>query len=275
MDDGAAEVPMRRTIDVRLDYWVAAPALIEVQAAVATGQDTTDEALSVSLDGVDLEVEALADDMGNRHHLVRAQSGQLVVQYGVVVHGRVAAPVTTPLDPLVLTRPSRYCEADRLAGFAASEFRGLTEAADLLPAVSSWVGDRLEYVPGSSGPTDGAVNTLLERRGVCRDYAHLTVALLRACGVPSRVVAVYAPGLWPMDFHAVVEAIVDGVWRVVDPTLLAPRSSLVRIATGRDAADTAFLTSYGGQLFPNLIEVGAVVDPYLPTDDVTELLSLG
>ena len=242
---------------------------------MASGQDTSDEELAVFLDGARLEVQELEDDAGNRHHLVRVPAGRLEVAYDVVVQGRVPPPPTTPLDPLVLTRPSRYCEADRLASFAAAEFRGLTEAADLLPAVSSWVGEKLEYVPGSSEPTDGALNTLLERRGVCRDYAHLTVALLRACGVPSRVVAVYAPGLWPMDFHAVVEAIVDGVWRVVDPTLLAPRTSLVRIATGRDAADTAFLTSYGGFLTPNRVEVGAIVDPYLPSDDVTELVSLG
>lgn len=262
-------------MSVRLDYWVAAAALVEIQVAVASGQQTSEENLTVALDGEQLPVQELGGDSGNRHHLVRVPPGRLEIEYGVVVDGRVAAPPTTPLDPLVLTRPSRYCEADRLASYAAAEFRGLTEASELLPAVSSWVGDRLEYVPGSSGPTDGALETLLERRGVCRDYAHLTVALLRACGVPSRVVAVYAPGLWPMDFHAVVEAIVDGTWRVVDPTLLAPRSSLVRIATGRDAADTAFLTSYGGHLTPNAVEVNAVVDPFLPTDDVDELVSLG
>jgi transglutaminase-like putative cysteine protease len=114
----------------------------------------------------------------------------------------------------------------------------------------------------------------MARQGVCRDFAHLTVALLRACGVPARLVAVYAPGLSPMDFHAVTEALVDGAWRVVDPTLLAPRSSLVRIATGRDAADTAFLTNQGGDLTFVEQEVSAVVEGDLPDDDVTALVSL-
>ena len=81
-------------------------------------------------------------------------------------------------------------------------------------------------MPGSSDPIDGAVDTLLAGAGVCR--AHLVVAVLRAVNVPARVVSVYAPGLSPMDFDAVGEAFVDGQWRVVDGTLLAPRQTLVR-----------------------------------------------
>ena len=84
--------------------------------------------------------------------------------------------------------------------------------------------------------------------GVCRDYSHLTIALLRALDTPARLVAVYAPGCDPMDFHAVTEVAVDGRWLAVDATTLAPRQSLLRIATGRDAADTAFLTNFGGHL---------------------------
>lgn len=158
---------------------------------------------------------------------------------------------------------------------AHAEFAGISGAAALLAAVSSWVGTRLRYVPGSSGPTDGAVQALLRRQGVCRDYAHLVVALLRALDVPARVAAVYAPGLEPMDFHAVAEAAVDGHWRVVDATLLAPRSGLVRIAAGRDAADTAFLSMYGGAATLLGSAVTAVLDGDLPADDVTRLVTIG
>ena len=77
-----------------------------------------------------------------------------------------------------------------------------------------------------------------------------------------------------MDFHAVAEALVDGHWQVVDATLLAPRASLVRIATGRDAADTAFLSTYGGAAELAAIEVTAVTDGPLPGDDVTELIGI-
>ena len=89
-------------------------------------------------------------------------------------------------------------------------------------------------------------DTLLAGAGVCRDYAHLVVALLRAVNVPARLVAVYAPGCQPMDFHAVAEAFVDGSGGSSTPRCLAPRQTLVRIATGRDAADTAFLDNHKG-----------------------------
>jgi transglutaminase-like putative cysteine protease len=128
---------------------------------------------------------------------------------------------------------------------ARAEFGGL-EGADLLAGVSSWVGVNIAYVAGSSRPIDGAVATLLGREGVCRDFAHLTAALLRANNVAARVVSVYAPGLTPMDFHVVTEACIDGGWYVVDPTCLAPREAMVRIATGADASGVAFITTLRG-----------------------------
>ena len=111
------------------------------------------------------------------------------------------------------------------------------------------------------------MDTHLARAGVCRDYAHLTIALLRARDVPARLVSVYAPGLRPMDFHAVVEALVDGRWVVVDPTGLAPRASMLRLATGRDAADTAFLSTYGGEVVFDHLQVLATTEGDLPTED--------
>ena len=141
--------------------------------------------------------------------------------------------------------------------------------------MAAWVGGHLSYVSGSSDPIDGSVDTYLLGKGVCRDYAHLVVAFLRARNVPARLVAVYAPGLSPMDFHAVAEAFVDRQWRVVDGTLLAPRSSLLRIATGRDAADTAFLDSFGGGITFNQATVTAVTHGRLPGDDPRTLVTLG
>lgn len=108
---------------------------------------------------------------------------------------------------------------------------------------------------------------------MCRDYAHLCVALLRGLGIPARLVAVYAPGLAPMDFHAVAEAWIGDAWRVVDATTLAPRSTLVRIATGRDAADTAFLTVVSGRADLVDVEVTAVAD-LLPADDLDVPVSI-
>jgi transglutaminase-like putative cysteine protease len=233
------------------------------------------EQLTITLDGRPLTASEVVIPGEGRSHVLTVPPGLLAVDYQATVVGRGAAPTVTRADYLTYARPSRYAESDRLAAVARAEFAGLSPGPDLLAAVSSWVGTKLSYVPGSSGPTDGAVQTLLRREGVCRDYAHLVVALLRALDVPARMTAVYAPGLQPMDFHAVAEAIVDGCWRVVDATLLAPRAGLVRIATGRDAADTAFLSTYGGAATLTRIAVLAVVDGELPPDDVTRLTSIG
>jgi transglutaminase-like putative cysteine protease len=101
-------------------------------------------------------------------------------------------------------------------------------------------------------------------QGVCRDYAHLVIALLRAMDMPARYTACFAPGLQPMDFHAVAEAYHDGAWYVIDGTRLANRRSLVRIATGRDAADCAFLSYHGGYVGLQRMRVDAWVVPDAP-----------
>jgi transglutaminase-like putative cysteine protease len=209
---------------------------------------------------------------GTRIHVMAATPGELVVDYSASVEGTNAPMATSEAELLRYVRPSRYCESDSLVPTARAEFAGLA-GADLLRSVSSWVGTRLSYVPGSSLPTDGAVRTLLARQGVCRDFAHLVTALLRSLDVPARLVAVYAPGLDPMDFHAVAEAYVGGAWYVVDATTLAPRGSLLRIATGRDASDTAFLSVYGGIAKFREVEVLAVADA-LPDDDLHNLVAM-
>jgi transglutaminase-like putative cysteine protease len=266
---------MRRDVSAHLSVDVTSAATLAFAVEVAPGHEA-DETLEVTLDGAALASERVDDADGTRLRVVRAGPGRLVVDYTAQVtgrHGDAVTPAPTTADLLRYLRPSRYAESDSLGPTASAEFAGL-HGSDLLAAVSSWVGTRLSYVPGSSQPTDGAVQTLLARQGVCRDYAHLVVGLLRALDVPARLAAVYAPGLDPMDFHAVAEAYVDGAWHVVDATTLAPRSTLVRIAPGRDAADTAFLSVYDGTANLDEIEVTAVVDD-LPDDDVHQLVRLG
>ena len=264
---------MRRLVTSSLRCTVVEPAVVELQVAVAAQPDA-DEELVVELDGAAVDVEELRTPAGGRLHRLACRPGRLQVRYRATVDGRAEPVAVEPLDESTYLRPSRYAESDRLGAVAAAELGHLSGAERLLPAVAALVGGRLQYVPGSSSPTDGAVETLLAGAGVCRDYAHLAVALLRALDVPARLVSAYAPGLSPMDFHAVVEALVDGRWCVVDATLLAPRSSLLRIATGRDAADTAFLTTHGGRVDFEAVEVSAVVDGELPGDDITQLVQL-
>ena len=204
-----------------------------------------EEHLDILCSGAAVESHVVSDDHGTRSHRAFIGPGFATIEYSAIVDGRAKPQPVEEHELIRYLRPSRYCESDALAPTALALFGGLT-GMNLLDAVSSWVGTQLTYLRGSSLSTDGAARTLLARRGVCRDYAHLCIAMLRACGTPARAVSVYAPGLSPMDFHAVCEAYVDGQWLVVDATALAPRGSLLRIATGRDAADTAFLTTLSG-----------------------------
>ncbi|MGL4306616.1 MAG: transglutaminase-like domain-containing protein [Mycobacteriaceae bacterium] len=265
----------RREVFSQLDGYIFAPSHLVLQVAVSAHPGATvNEQLQITVN--DKEVPFKEIDAGHRGriHLVDAPAGLFTVKYSATVQGKAEPITATGIDPARYLRPSRYAESDRIATFAAHEFAGLTSPTKILAAVSSWVGSYLSYVLGSSGPTDSAIDTLLSRQGVCRDYAHLCVALLRAMDIPARLVAVYAPGLAPMDFHAVAEALIDGQWHVVDSTRLAPRATMVRIATGRDAADTAFLSNYGGALELHCTMVQAELSQSLPSDDANELIEL-
>ena len=265
---------MKRDVGAELEVDITAPTTLEFQIAVAPHPNTeVSESLSFVLDGKPLQPLEISGVHGNRIHKLDVPVGNLKVDYAATIVGQTAPAPVTEYDLSMYLRPSRYAEADKFFGFAATEFGELADSSTLLEKVSSWVGTRLSYVPGSSDPIDGAADTLLAGAGVCRDYAHLVIALLRAVNVPARLVSVYAPGCHPMDFHAVAEAHIDGAWRVIDATTLAPRSSLVRIATGRDAADAAFLTIASGRADLVDMEVSAVVDA-LPYDDITQLVEI-
>lgn len=264
---------MQRDVRSHLELTVTEPADLVLAIGVSAHYEPDHESLTATLDGAAVAPTEFTDQSGTRFQRLRVGAGTLVVDYQAHILGDAVSTIGVPYDLFAYRLPSRYVESDVLSPTAAAEFAGIEPGPDLLAAVSSWVGTQLSYVPGASGPTDGAVQTLLARQGVCRDYAHLCAALLRACGVAARVAAVYAPGLDPMEFHAVTEAWIGDAWRVVDATALAPRQTLVRIATGRDAADTAFLTVLSGRADLDAIEVTAVADD-LPYDDVTELVSI-
>jgi len=239
------------------------PATALLQIAVA---DPATEQLTVLSGGAAVEPEELAVN-GARVHRLTLAAGDTTVTYTASTDGGGAPRKVSPAEWAEALRPSRYCPSDQLVGFASTEFDRSLPRVELVRAVADWVGRRLVYTSGASRPVDTAVDTLLAGQGVCRDYAHLTITMLRALEIPARLVAVYAPGLSPMDFHAVVEADVDGTWCVVDATRLAPTSTLVRICSGRDAADTAFLSLFGGVARFQTMTVTATVGGRLPAPD--------
>ncbi|BBX40917.1 transglutaminase-like domain-containing protein [Mycobacterium simiae] len=264
-----------RTVGAEIGVEVIEPTVLDFQIAVSrqSGIEVS-ESLTIKRNGKVVQPREVVGPHRTRIHVVPADKGTVTLSYAATVAGQADPAPVSDIDAITYLRPSRYAEADKFFGFAATEFRQYGTSVTLLEKVSSWVGTRLDYVPGTSDPIDGAADTLLAGAGVCRDYAHLVIALLRAVHVPARLAAVYAPGCQPMDFHAVAEALIDGVWRVVDATCLAPRQSMVRIATGRDAADTAFLDNHGGAITLQNMTVTAVVDGELPRDSVEQLVSL-
>ena len=162
----------------------------------------------------------------------------------------VSETMTAQMPPDVLTylNPSRYCESELLARFAFEEFGNMYRGYSRVQAICNWVYEHLDYTPGSTNGTTTAADVLLQRIGVCRDYAHLAIALCRGVGIPARYVAGYAVNLQPPDFHGFMEAFLDGQWYLFDPTRLSLVSGLVRIGVGRDAADVSFATLNGDAL---------------------------
>ncbi len=247
----------------------AGSALLKIRVAVADDQRLLDETLVA--DGARVE-EGPVLAGGARPVRIHVPGGPLALRYaaGVAVDGaaRVAprddAPLPGPdelaFDLLEWTLPSRYCPSDALGPTAADAFGARPRARRLIPEVADWVRERIAYRPGASDSLTTADQTLLAREGVCRDMAHLTASLLRALDVPARVVAAYAPLLDPPDFHAVVEAHDGTAWRIVDATGLAPVETLVRIATGRDAADVAWASADGGLRLDDVEVAAATTD---------------
>lgn len=255
-----------------LTFEVSDPTAFVLALAVAEGVPATVETLRVGLDGQSVQTRPLPEAHGTRLALFETGPGILQVDYAATVIGRADPAAVDPLDPIVYLRPSRYVQSDSLTPFARDTFPGL-EGAALVRAVADWVHGHLEYRPDATSPTGGAAETLESGAGVCRDYAHLTAALLRALDVPARLVSVYAPQLQPMDLHAVVEALVEDRWVVVDSTRLAPRAGMIRMATGRDATDTAFETNTLADVQLLAMSVDARADREF-VDDPHELVEL-
>jgi len=141
--------------------------------------------------------------------------------------------------------PSRYCQSDKLFRLAYHKFGKIKNVYAQVLAVSDWIYHNVEYLSGSTNAQTSAFDTITERAGVCRDFAHLGITLCRAVNIPARYFTGYAYQLSPPDFHACFEAYISGKWIIFDPTRLAPLNGLVKIGTGRDAADAAVASIFG------------------------------
>jgi transglutaminase-like putative cysteine protease len=250
---------VRFDLTIQLDYTVQTPSdfVFNIQPANTPHQKVVWEALSVVPPNVTSSEDV--DAFGNRFLRLHAEPGNLRLTYGAIVDIRhhfdipgdvPETPVSElPSSVLQYVYPSRFCQSDRLVNVAWEQFAQMAPGYSRVAAVRDWVNAHVEFKPGMSFPSTSAVDTHRDRVGVCRDYAHLMISLLRALNIPARFATSIDygadPALGPTDFHATVEAFLNGRWYLFDPSGISPRMGLIRIGTGRDASDCAFATIFG------------------------------
>lgn len=161
-----------------------------------------------------------------------------------------------PNDVLSYLLPSRYCESERFHDMASDITAGQQPGYNQTAAIVSWLQKSVSYCPGSSDVPVSAVEVNLKQVGVCRDLAHLGIALCRSLSIPARLVVGYLYGLQPMDLHAWFEAYVGGRWYTFDATQTRLSGGYVAVGYGRDAADVAIYNQFGPAVYPTKQTVG-------------------
>ncbi|MDQ3215541.1 MAG: transglutaminase family protein [Pseudomonadota bacterium] len=252
---------VRLDLQVELNYEIdqyGADFVFNIHAAHTRSQVISAENLSISQPVVpEMHTDPAT---GNRYMRLRAGPGSLKVAYSATVdltHHRAdpsqlaEVPISRlPLEVISYIYPSRYCQSDRLLKLANNEFGQVQWGHSRVQTIRDWVNRHVAFTSNSSNFNTSAVDTLIEQVGVCRDFTHLMIALCRALNIPARFATGtdYGadPVLGPPDFHAYVEAYLGDRWYIFDPSGTAIPMGLVRFGTGRDAADVAFATIFGG-----------------------------
>jgi transglutaminase-like putative cysteine protease len=195
------------------------------------------------------------DSFGNLCQRLVAPAGTFRIHTTVVAEVADASDVQpgAPFTPvqdlpdgaLQYLLPSRYCQSDMLGDLAREIVGNVNPGYDQVEAIRSWIHNNIEYRYGTSDASTSARETVAARSGVCRDFAHLGMALCRSLNIPARMVVGYLYQLEPMDQHAWFEAFIGNRWYVFDATQAQPRGGRITLAYGRDAADVAFATQFG------------------------------
>lgn len=244
-------------VSAHLEYEAKFPStlILNIHAQRNPSQSILEEQLSIE---PRIKVEEFTQEAtGNR--FLRLETGRhkaLTVNYTASVDCdfqtyRAGAVEPTPIADLSAATipylfPSRYCQSDKLSRLAWDLFGHIENPHEKVVAISDWIHDNVEYLRGSTDSMTSAYDTVTQRTGVCRDFSHLAIALCRALNIPARYFSGYAYELDPPDFHACFECLIGGNWTVFDATHLAHLNGLVRIGTGRDAADAAVASIFGG-----------------------------
>lgn len=268
---------IRLQFSINLSYEIIgqpADFIFNIHAATTARQSVVNETLDLNQ-----PVATRLDYDPILHHRLlrlRANPGLLTIAYRaeVVIRHHVGQPLQIPEMPIAelpaqvlpYLYPSRYCESDKMQQLARQLFGQWRPGYQRVEGIRKWVQDRTRFASGSSEFTTSAIDTYQRQIGVCRDYAHLMIAMCRALNIPARFcsgIDFGAPSsLGPTDFHAYVEVLLGGRWYIFDPSGLAIPMGFVRIGTGRDAADVSFATIFGDiRSIPPVLAIAAINEP--------------
>lgn len=241
------------SVQVKLIYKCNSPCdiLLQIKAAKTNIQKIIDEQIDVSPNQQLVDIVG-DEDIGERVWL------HIKDEFKCNYQSKIEITRTTPnfeklhQTPLIEIQdpevkyllPSRYCHLDKFDGLIPKQFSGLV-GGKLVIALANWIKTEFTYLAGASNALTTAHDTFSSKQGVCRDYAHVLISMLRVSAIPARMVSAYAPYVSPPDFHALVEVYLEGSWYLIDPTGMSQANEVAIIGVGRDASDISFLTSYG------------------------------
>ena len=221
-----------------------------------------------------VQAQEFTDAYGNLCQRLIAQPGEFRIDTSadVMTADTIDVAPGAPFDEVqnlpdsVLTYllPSRYCESEQFCEMATGIVEGVTPGYDQVACISEWIRREVRFNSASVYDHMSATDVNQRREGVCRDLAHLGIALCRGLCIPARMVVGYLHGLAPMDLHAWFEAYVGGRWYTFDPTQDAPRGGRVAVAYGHDAADVAIFSQFGPALASSQMHVAVELLPGPP-----------
>ena len=274
---------MRFKVYSSLSYEVIAKTafIFNIQAAKTASQKIISETITVvpalpfeefSLSNSETRFIKMEVEQGV--HFTITYQAEVEVMFSIIDHKTLPQLVSiVDLDHEVLPfiNPSRHCESDKLLDFAHQNFAHLPNEYDKVRAINKWIFDTIAYKTGSTNSSVSACDTLLYKEGVCKDFAHLGIALSRALDIPARYFTGYAYALNPPDFHACFEVYIGRKWLFFDPTQLSVSNGIVKIANGKDASEVA-VASYFGEVKCTFMKVDChpINSDFIPFDVVSD-----
>jgi transglutaminase-like putative cysteine protease len=247
---------MKLEISAELKYIIRSPStlILNIHALRSQRQTVLEEALIVEpyvkfeeLSSPYYENRLIRMELPQEEEILISYKAIVDNFYRVIDHTDLSDVPVAELDSSVFPYlyPSRYCQSDKLYRFANNKFGHITNPFLKVLTLTNWIHSHVQYLSGSTNSQTSAYDTVTELAGVCRDFAHLGIALCRALTIPARYFTGYAYKLYPQDFHACFEAYLGKEWILFDATKLVPLNGIVKIATGRDAADSAVASLFG------------------------------